>query len=65
MPINYGRTESLNLFPSRSVRFRHITIEEQNGVLSLLPTQVPEHQQQWGKRGKRKIRTFTIPHIPP
>ncbi|MFP3025786.1 MAG: major capsid protein, partial [Wolbachia sp.] len=27
LPINYGRTENLNLFPSRSVRFRHITIE--------------------------------------
>ncbi|WP_285520179.1 major capsid protein [Wolbachia pipientis] len=64
LPINYGRTESLNLFPSRSVRFRHITIEEQNGVLSLLPTQVPGAPATVGKRGKRKIRTFTIPHIP-
>ncbi len=41
LPINYGRTESLNLFPSRSVRFRHITIEEHHGVLTLSPTQVP------------------------
>ncbi|MDE5063300.1 major capsid protein, partial [Wolbachia endosymbiont of Drosophila chauvacae] len=64
LPINYGRTESLNLFPSRSVRFRHITIEEQNGVLSRLPTQVPGAPATVGKRGKRKIRTFTIPHIP-
>ncbi len=36
LPINYGRVENLNLFPSRSVRFRHITIEEHNGVL--IPT---------------------------
>ncbi len=43
LPINYGRVENLNLFPSRSVRFRHITIEEHNGVLSLLPTQIPDH----------------------
>lgn len=64
LPINYGRVENLNLFPSRSVRFRHITIEEQNGVLSLLPTQVPGAPATVGKRGKRKIRTFTIPHIP-
>ncbi len=64
LPINYGRTENLNLFPSRSVRFRHITIEEQNGVLSLLPTQTPGAPATVGKRGKRKIRTFTIPHIP-
>ncbi|WP_448129310.1 major capsid protein [Wolbachia pipientis] len=61
LPINYGRVENLNLFPSRSVRFRHITIEEQNGVLSLLPTQLPGAP---ATVGKRKIRTFTIPHIP-
>ncbi|MFP3021974.1 MAG: major capsid protein, partial [Wolbachia sp.] len=64
LPINYGRVENLNLFPSRSVRFRHITIEEHNGVLSLLPTQVPGAPATVGKRGKRKVRTFTIPHIP-
>ncbi len=61
LPINYGRVENLNLFPSRSVRFRHITIEEHNGVLSLLPTQVPGAP---ATVGKRKVRTFTIPHIP-
>ncbi|QDH18923.1 major capsid protein [Wolbachia endosymbiont of Carposina sasakii] len=64
LPINYGRVENLNLFPSKSVRFRHITIEEQNGVLSLLPTQLPGAPATVGKRGKRKVRTFTIPHIP-
>ncbi|KAG8290561.1 hypothetical protein J6590_079699 [Homalodisca vitripennis] len=64
LPINYGRVENLNLFPSRSVRFRHITIEEHNGVLSLLPTQIPGAPATVGKRGKRKVRTFTIPHIP-
>lgn len=63
LPINHGRVENLNLFPSRSVRFRHITIEEQNGVLSLLPTQTPGAPATVGKRGKRKVRTFTIPHI--
>ena len=55
LPINYGRVENLNLFPSRSVRFRHITIEEHNGVLSLLPTQVPGAPATVGKRGKRKV----------
>ncbi|WP_341822712.1 major capsid protein [Wolbachia endosymbiont (group A) of Clivina fossor] len=64
LPINYGRVENLKLFPSKSVKVRHITIEEQNGVLSLLPTQVPGAPATVGKRGKRKIRTFTIPHIP-
>ncbi len=32
--------------------------------MSLLPTQVPGAPATVGKRGKRKIRTFTIPHIP-
>ncbi|APR99202.1 major capsid protein [Wolbachia endosymbiont of Folsomia candida] len=64
MEINYGRTESLKLFPSESVSVRHIAIEEQNGVLSLLQTQVPGAPATVGKRGKRKVRTFTIPHIP-
>ena len=64
LPNTYGRTESLALFPSKSVRFRHIAIEERNGVLSLLPTASPGAPGTVGKRDKRKVRTFTIPHIP-
>ncbi|ETZ04380.1 major capsid protein [Holospora undulata] len=64
LPNTYGRTESLGLFPSKSVRFRHIAIEERNGVLSLLPTASPGAPGTVGKRDKRKVRTFTIPHIP-
>ena len=54
----------LGLFPSKSVHFRHIAIEERNGVLSLLPTASPGAPGTVGKRDKRKVRTFTIPHIP-
>jgi len=57
LPINYGRTENLNLFPSRSVRFRHITIEEHQGVLTLLPTQVPGAPATVGKRGLADVIT--------
>lgn len=64
LPNTYGRTESLALFPSKSVRFRHIAIEERNGILSLLPTASPGAPGTVGKRDKRKVRTFTIPHIP-
>jgi hypothetical protein len=64
LPNTYGRVELLNLFPSKSVRFRHIAIEERNGVLSLLPTTTPGAPATVGKRDKRKLRTFTIPHIP-
>lgn len=62
LPNTYGRTESI--FNSKSVRFRHIAIEERNGILSLLPTAIPGAPGTVGKRDKRKVRTFTIPHIP-
>jgi hypothetical protein len=50
--------------PARPVRLRQIAIEERNGVLSLLPTAVVGAAGTVGKRGKRKIRSFIVPHIP-
>lgn len=28
LPNNYGKIESMNLFPGKAVRFRHIAVEE-------------------------------------
>jgi hypothetical protein len=64
LPNNYGRAESLGIFRTKSTRFRHIAVEERNGVLNLLPTQMPGAPATVGIRGKRAVRTFTIPHIP-
>jgi hypothetical protein len=64
LPNMYGKLESLKLFPQKSVRTRNISVEEQNGILSLLPTQIPGGSATVGTRGKRKLRSFTIPHIP-
>ena len=64
LPNNYGRLEAMNLFPQKSVRTRNIAVEEMNGVLNLLPTQIPGGNATVGTRGKRKMRSFTIPHIP-
>ena len=64
LPNNFGKVGALELFSSKSVRFRSIAIEERNGVLSLLPTQLPGAPGTVGKRAKRKMRTFSIPHIP-
>lgn len=64
LPNMYGKMEQLNLFPAKSVRQRNIAIEEKNGVLNLLPTQIPGAPGTVGIRGKRKLRTFSIPHIP-
>ena len=64
LPNTYGRTESLGLFRTKPTRFRNIAIEERNGVLNLLPTQLPGAPATVGIRAKRTVRTFTIPHIP-
>jgi hypothetical protein len=64
LPNNYGRAESLSIFKTKSTRFRNIAVEERNGVLNLLPTQLPGSPATVGVRGKRAVRTFTIPHIP-
>ena len=60
----YGKLEAMNLFPQKSVRTRNIAVEEQNGVLNLLPTQMPGGAATFEGRTKRKMRSFTIPHIP-
>ena len=64
LPNNYGKLEEMNLFPQKSVRTRTIAVEEQNGVLNLLPTQMPGGPSTYEGRSKRKMRSFTIPHIP-
>jgi hypothetical protein len=64
LPNMYGKLETLKLFPQKSVRTRNIAIEERNGVLNLLPTQHPGAPGTVGAQGKRKMRSFTIPHIP-
>ena len=64
LPNRYGKLQEINLMPARPVRLRQIAIEERNGVLSLLPTAVVGSPGTVGKRGKRKIRSFIIPHIP-
>jgi hypothetical protein len=64
VPNRYGRLEALNLFPAKPTRFRQILIEERNGVLNLLPTLPVGSPGTVGVRGKRKLRSFVVPHIP-
>ena len=64
LPNQYGRLDELNLFPAKPVRTRQVTVEERNGVLSLLPTQPVGSPGSVGKRGKRTLRAFNVPHIP-
>jgi hypothetical protein len=64
VPNRYGRVGQLGLMPSKGVRTRKVALEERNGVLTLLPTAELGSPGTVGKRGKRKVRSFVIPHIP-
>jgi hypothetical protein len=64
IPNTYGRLEQLNLMPPLGVRTRTIILEEMSGVLNLLPTQPVGAPGTQGTKGKRKVRSFVIPHIP-
>jgi hypothetical protein len=64
LPNSYDRLGEMGLFADKPQRFRQIAVEEQHGVLTLLPTMAPGSPGTLGMRGKRKLRSFTIPHIP-
>ena len=64
LPNNYGRIREMNLMPGKGVRSRTVLVEEKHGVLNLLPTQPPGSPGTIDKKGKRKMRSFVIPHIP-
>jgi hypothetical protein len=64
IPNQYGRLEQLSLMPPMGVRTRTIIVEEMSGVLNLLPTQPVGSPGTVGTMGKRKVRSFVIPHIP-
>lgn len=64
LPNNYGLLNQMVLFPDRGVTTRAILVEEQDGVLALLPSKMPGAPSTFGKVGKRKLRSFVIPHIP-
>lgn len=64
LPNNYGRLREMNLMPGKGVRTRNIVVEERNGVLTLLQTQPVGAPGDQNELGKRKVRTFVIPHVP-
>jgi|LGVE01.1.fsa_nt_gb hypothetical protein len=60
----YGLMESMNLFPEKGVYTRTISIEEKNGVLTILPTAPLGGPPTVTTSGGRQIRSFVIPHVP-
>lgn len=63
-PNMYGKCNIMNLFPALPVTLRTIAIESLDGVLNLLPTKPVGAPPSYGQQGKRKVRSFQIPHIP-
>lgn len=63
IPNRYGRVNELGLFPVRGVINNTVIVEEQNGSLSLLTADEFGAPGTVGKIGKRKVRTFAVPHF--
>lgn len=64
LPNKYGKIQALNLMPAKGVTTRTIAIEEKAGDLNLLPFQSVGGPANFMGREKRKMRTFSVPHIP-
>ena len=64
LPNQYGRVRQLGLFMVDPVRTRTVILEELNGVLTLLKTQVPGAPAPKMKNAKAKMRSLVVPHIP-
>jgi hypothetical protein len=64
LPYNiYGRVGELGIFEDKGVTTTSVIVEEQGGVLNLLPTSPRGAPSLLNKMGKRKARSFVIPHI--
>ena len=65
LPNRYGRVGQLGIFnASAGITTRTAIVEEQNGVLNLLQTLPVGAPGTQNKMGKRKVRSFSVPHIP-
>ena len=64
LPNMYGRVGQLGLFTPDGITTRTAVVEEQNGILNLIKTQPVGAPGVYSKIGKRKVRSFVVPHIP-
>ncbi|MBF0131019.1 MAG: major capsid protein [Magnetococcales bacterium] len=64
LPNNYGVLGAMKLFPPKPVTMQNIAVEMRDGLLAMLPTVPRGAPATVGVHGKRKMRSFIIPHIP-
>lgn len=63
IPNRYGRLNELNLFPAKGIINNTVLVEEKHGALSLLTSEEYGSTGTVGTIGKRKVRTFAVPHF--
>lgn len=64
LPNRYGRLQELDLMPMKGLTTRSLEVEERNGILTLVPTKPWGAPASQNLSGKRKLRSFAIPHMP-
>lgn len=64
IPYAASRIGQMGLFESKGVPTPSVAVEERNGILAVLPTKHRGEAATPARAGKRRVRSFTIPHIP-
>ena len=65
LPYKPSRIGAMGLFESHGVNTTSVVVEEQDGVLALLPTQIRgANTASKAKKPPRRARSFIVPHIP-
>lgn len=64
IPNQFGRIGELNVFPDQGIPTTNVAIEENLGVIHLLPTSRRGAPGTAGVRGKRRVRNLSTVHIP-
>jgi len=64
LPYKPSRLAELNLFKTKGISTTTALIEEKQGVLSLVATAARGTMPRVGATPKRKVRPFSIPHLP-
>jgi hypothetical protein len=64
MPFVPGRVGALGIFDSSGITTTTVTIEEQSGIVSILPARLRGEPPTQNKSGKRTMRSLNVPHFP-
>lgn len=64
LPFVPGKIGKMGLFTSEGITTRTALIEEQKGVLALLPSKPVGSPGTVARKGERTIRSIAVPHIP-